>query len=630
MAATMTCGACGSIQNSDTPDAEDLIQRSDIRIENRRMTPEALWAMGRIGSVAPSPDGKQIAYAVTYYSVPQNKSNSELFVMNADGSANTQITRSALRENQPAWIKGGQKLAYLSTESGSSQIWEMNPDGSGKQQLTNYDGDIEGFSFSPDGKKLLFIAQVKTVQSTKDKYPDLDKTTGIIVTDLMYKHWDEWVTTAPHPFVADFDGSAISNVTDILQGEPYESPMKPFGGIEQLAWSPDSKEVAYTCRKKTGLEYAISTNSDIYIYDLASKQTRNITEENKGYDTNPQYSPDGKYIAWQSMERDGYEADWNRLFVMDRQTGEKRFLSKGFPSNVDAFLWNSDSQSIFFTGVWHGMTPIYNVSLKPDGWIYQLTNGLYDYGNVSTAEDLAKIAAACYANETYMQAANTLTYTLPATNLHQNERTIKSTNLMLDPEYAYHRDYVRGMKTGFTTLAGRCFVTFAQQDGHTYGLVVLGSDMNNIYRECAEILDWAFSSFSDRQLVDTETVLTTIPLTKCRTEEAVELYAAGGLSGYGHADDEVTFEFSVPESTSATVKEGAVLGTATVYLDGYEMGTVDLVTHKEYVSDFRTDTKTTLLLMAALIGILIVLGFLTMVAGGGSLNLRRRSRSRRR
>ena len=222
---------------------------------------------------------------------------------------------------------------------------------------------------------------------------------------------------------------------------------------------------------------------------------------------------------------------------------------------------------------------------------FSCVHGLYDYGNVSTAEDLAKIAAACYANETYMQAANTLTYTLPATNLHQNERTIKSTNLMLDPEYAYHRDYVRGMKTGFTTLAGRCFVTFAQQDGHTYGLVVLGSDMNNIYRECAEILDWAFSSFSDRQLVDTETVLTTIPLTKCRTEEAVELYAASGLSGYGHADDEVTFEFSVPESTSATVKEGAVLGTATVYLDGYEMGTVDLVTHKEYVSDFRTDAK---------------------------------------
>ena len=144
---------------------------------------------------------------------------------------------------------------------------------------------------------------------------------------------------------------------------------------------------------------------------------------------------------------------------------------------------------------------------------FTCVHGLYDYGNVSTAEDLAKIAAACYANETYMQAANTLTYTLPATNLHQNERTIKSTNLMLDPEYAYHRDYVRGMKTGFTTLAGRCFVTFAQQDGHTYGLVVLGSDMNNIYRECAEILYLLVVSFSDRQLVDSVTLLSNFPMT---------------------------------------------------------------------------------------------------------------------
>ena len=125
---------------------------------------------------------------------------------------------------------------------------------------------------------------------------------------------------------------------------------------------------------------------------------------------------------------------------------------------------------------------------------FTCVHGLYDYGNVSTAEDLAKIAAACYADETYMQAANTLTYTLPATNLHQNERSIKSTNLMLDPEYAYYRDYIRGMKTGFTTLAGRCFVTFAQQDGHTYGLVILGSNSQNIFREAAELFDWAFTS----------------------------------------------------------------------------------------------------------------------------------------
>ena len=261
---------------------------------------------------------------------------------------------------------------------------------------------------------------------------------------------------------------------------------------------------------------------------------------------------------------------------------------------------------------------------------FTCVHGLYDYGNVSSAHDLALIASACAANETYMKAANTLSYTLPATNLHQNERAITSTNLMLNPEYPYYRDYIRGMKTGFTTLAGRCYVTFAQKGGHTYGLVILGSDLDNIYKEASELLDWAFASFADRQLVDTETPLTTVPLTKCRSEEAVELYAAEPLSGYGHADDKVTYSFELPESVSATVKSDAVLGEATVYLDGYEVGKVSLVTHQEYVSDFRTDLKSTLLLMAALVLILAALSFVTMVAGGGSLNLNRKHRTRRR
>ena len=326
MSTTMMLAACGGTKDAGQS-AEALICKSDIKIEGMRMTPEALWAMGRIGELSVSPDNKQIVYSVAYYSVSQNKSNRELFVMNADGSDTKQITHTPYQENAAVWIKNGTKIAFLSNDNGSSQIYEMNPDGNGRRQLTNYDGDIEGFSISPDGKKILFISQVKTVKSTADKYPDLPKATGIIVTDLMYKHWDEWVTTAPHPFVADFDGNAISNIVDILDGEPYESPMKPWGGIEQLAWNTTSDKVAYTCRKKTGLAYAISTNSDIYVYDLNTKQTVNITEENKGYDTNPQYSPDGKYIAWQSMERDGYEADQNRLMVMNLETGEKRFAS---------------------------------------------------------------------------------------------------------------------------------------------------------------------------------------------------------------------------------------------------------------------------------------------------------------
>ena len=260
---------------------------------------------------------------------------------------------------------------------------------------------------------------------------------------------------------------------------------------------------------------------------------------------------------------------------------------------------------------------------------FTCVHGLYDYGNVSSAHDLALIASACAANETYMKAANTLSYTLPATNLHQNERSITSTNLMLNPEYPYYRDYIRGMKTGFTTLAGRCYVTFAQKNGHTYGLVILGSDLDNIYKEASELLDWAFASFADRRLVDTTTPLTTVPLTKCRSAGAVELYAAEPVSGYGHADDKVTYSFALPERVSATVKADAVLGQATVYLDGYEVGTVDLVTHQEYVSDFRTDLKSTLLLMAALVLLLAVLSCVTLVSGGSSLNRNRKRRANR-
>ena len=374
MSTALLLASCASGTKEAAADQRPLIGPSTIQLANRQFTPEALWAMGRIGDVSVAPNGEQIAYTVAYYSVEQNRSNRELYVMQADGSNLLQLTRDNFQQSQPTWIKQGSRLAYLSNEGGDgSQVWEMNPDGSNRRQLTHYEGDIEGFAFSPDGQKLLFIAQVKTVKSTADQYPDLPLASGVIVEDLMYKHWDEWTTTAPHPFVADFDGNGISNVKDLLEGEPYESPMKPFGGIEQLAWSPASDKVAYTCRKKTGLAYAISTDSDIYEYDLSTGSTTNLcksseqAKEYMGYDTNPQYSPDGRYIAWQSMERDGYEADLNRLIVMDRTTGEKRFVSKAFRSNVDQFLWNTDSQTIYYLGIWHGLEQIYCLHLnQPD------------------------------------------------------------------------------------------------------------------------------------------------------------------------------------------------------------------------------------------------------------------------
>lgn len=389
MATSLLLGACNPATDVNVKETGDknLIGKSDIRIKDGRMTPEALWAMGRIGGMNVSPDGKRVVYTVAYYSVPENKSNREVFVMNADGSDNKQITKTGFAENEAVWIKGGTKIAFLCNESGSSQLWEMNPDGTDRKRLSDYDKDIEGFAFSPDEKKVLFISQVKTVNSTADKYPDLDKATGVIITDLMYKHWDEWVTTVPHPFVADFDGESISNPVDVMEGELFESPMKPFGGIEQLAWNTTSDKIAYTSRKKTGKEYAISTNSDIYVYDLNTKQTTNITEENKGYDTNPTYSPDGKSIAWLSMERDGYEADQNRLMVMNLETGEKTFVSKDFDSNVDSYCWSADCERIYFTGVWHGESQVYQIDLANGNKITPLTEGMYDYASVALMGD---------------------------------------------------------------------------------------------------------------------------------------------------------------------------------------------------------------------------------------------------
>ncbi len=378
MAMALTAVSCSN--SSDSP----VIGRQYPEIKDNRMSPEVLWAMGRVGGVQVSPDGKRVLYSVSYYSVEQDKSNSDLFMMNTDGTGKYQITDTEFREVAAKWFKGGEKIAYLSSKSGSMQLWIMDADGSDKERVTDVEGGISDFAFSPDETKLLYVADVKYGQRTVDLHPDLPKSSGIIVDDLMYKHWDEWKQSVPHPFVADFTGKKIKNVKDILEGEPYESPMKPFGGIEQLAWSPDGKTIAYTSRKKEGLAYAVSTNSDIYFYDLKTGKTENKTEGMMGYDQNPAFSPDGKWLMWQSMERDGYEADKNRLFVMNLGTGEKTDLSASFDQNVEAPVWTKDSKSIYFVSVWHAKTQIYRLDMA-DAKITQITEGQHDFESVQPA-----------------------------------------------------------------------------------------------------------------------------------------------------------------------------------------------------------------------------------------------------
>ncbi len=380
---------------------------------NDRMTPETLWAMGRIGGAAASPDGKTVVYQVAYYSVKENKSHQVLYTQTTDGKRQTKLTTTAKSEYEPAWIESGKRIAFLT----EGQLWSMAADGSDRRQLTHSASDIEGFKFSPDGKQVILIKSLPYHESIKKNPDDLPLASGRLVTDLNYRHWDHYVESIPHPFVANVSAEGIDEGVDILKGEPFECPMAPFGGVEQLNWSPDSKSIAYTCRKKTGVNYAVSTDSDIFLYDVATGETRNLCKPanykpvdfdptktmktqainhqkedlNMGYDVNPKFSPDGRYIAWQSMARDGYESDRNRLCVYTIADGTKNYVAETFDSNVDDFCWANDSRTLYFIGVWHACENLYQTNLR--GEVKQLTDDWADFGSVQLLNNGNKLLA---------------------------------------------------------------------------------------------------------------------------------------------------------------------------------------------------------------------------------------------
>ncbi len=422
-AAVLLLAACGSQKESDKVN----IEKQTVQIENGQMTPEALWAMSRIGGYQASPDGQHIVFQMGYYSVKENANHQVLWMMNADGSEQRQLTTDADNETDAQWLDD-ETIAFLK----GGEVWKMNLGGGSRKQLSETEGKVEGFMFSPDRKKVIVLKSIPFNEIIQKNPDDLPKATGRVVNDLMYRHWDHYVESIQHPFLYSVgDGFSIAtDGKDILEGEPYECPMEPFGGMEQLAWSVDSKFIAFTCRCKTGLSYSVSTDSDIFLYDAESgdmSKTKNLCKNhewgvvsdgtvpyeidnlldptktlknqfvntnlkdmNVGYDTNPKFSPDGRYVAWLSMERDGYEADRNRLCVYDLKEGTKTYVTESFDSNVDDYCWAPDSKTIYYIGVWHATENLYRTNLQ--GEVKQLTNEWADFGSLQMLNDKAVLA----------------------------------------------------------------------------------------------------------------------------------------------------------------------------------------------------------------------------------------------
>ena len=399
--AALAVGVITLMKKSQTTQEEGFIGKSGIVVEDGHMTPEVLLAFGRLSDPQVSPDGKYILYGVSYTSVEDNRSVRNLYICNLDGSDNQLLTQSGKSIANARWSSDGKHIAYLK----GGQIWTAAVGlKKGKwtlsraRQVSDVPAGVGEFKLSPDQKKVMYISYVKShVDKPADKYADLAKATAYTTDDLMYRHWDHTVLEIPHTYTADFSFSegtiTPENSTDILAGEAelYELPTEPFGGLEQLCWSPDGKYIAYSCRKLVGKKYAFSTNTEIYIYNVETGKCT-VIDMKGGYDTDPVWSPDGSKIAWVSMERDGYEADKQRLMVATVEVAGDGKVVVGTPVdataefkyNVSGPVWTEDSRGIYFASLSEGLQGIFEAVEGAEGWhIRRLTaeDSWYDFGS---------------------------------------------------------------------------------------------------------------------------------------------------------------------------------------------------------------------------------------------------------
>lgn len=347
------------------------------------LTPELLWQLERVGSPAVSPDGRHVVYTVTTPDVARNRMVTHLWRVPTAGGAPVRLTTHEGRNAAPVWRPDGQRIGFVSNQSGSAQFWEMRPDGTDLRQVTDEPGGVANVQYAPTGDYVAYTRRVRLDEPATARHPDLPDADVRVFDDLMYRHWDTWADgTYSHLFVAPYQDGRLGEATNLLEGRRVSTPLAPFGGAEQIAWHPDGRRIAYTAKLTTGTAYATSTDSDVFLYDLQTGETTNLTAGNLGYDTEPAFSPDGRFVAWNSMQTPGYEADRNRVFVLDLRTGARRELTAGFDRNANHPQWAPDGRTLYVTTETDGTVQLFALPAA-GGTPRAVTAGVHNVGAFS-------------------------------------------------------------------------------------------------------------------------------------------------------------------------------------------------------------------------------------------------------
>lgn len=366
----------GCSQNATLEVMEFTNNLTPEEIAAGKFTPEVMWKMGRVGNQKLSPDGTLAAFTITYYNMAENKGTTGIYLMPAEGG---DVVRLVEKGSSPQWV--GNRLYYMA----DGQVWSILPDGSDKQQLTDIEG-IESFGIAPTGEAMFYTKKVHIVNiKGSDVYAEADKSKARIYDDLMVRHWDYWDEgDYSHIFVAPIGNGVVKEGKDIMEGEPWDAPLAPYFDSEEIAWNNAGTALAYTCKHLTGAAYAVSTDSDIFIYDIATGTTRNICKEwgeMPGYDKYPVWSPDDRMIAFRSMRRAGNESDKERLFVWNSEDGSMSDQTASFDYNASNVVWEGND-TLYFIAPIHATHQVCRVVLN-SGDVEVLTSGDHDINSFS-------------------------------------------------------------------------------------------------------------------------------------------------------------------------------------------------------------------------------------------------------